>query len=301
MKPAKKLPRLQSVSLAIKHCAACKLEKRLNCFRRDLSKLDGVRYSCADCENRRRRKRRLQRKDQENARRREYYRRNKERVIRTVKRSYQKRRSQILLQKADYRAENRDVIAQKKKDDYRRNREERLARTRAYWNQNRERLNAAKRETRKQNPERDRANNERFRLRHPERIVEIQRRGYLKNKPKRIAYLRWYRHSTADRKMRVLLRQRLRAVLKHNRKIASTLALLGCSIEFFKSYFEQRFSDGMSWDRFMKGEIHIDHIRPCAAFDLSNPEHQKVCFHYSNLQPLCARDNLRKGSRLKSS
>lgn len=300
MKAAKKLPRLQSASLAIKRCAACKLEKPVNCFPRDQSKLDGVRCSCSECENRRRRMRRLPRKDTENARRREYYAQNKERIIQTVKSSYQKRRSKILLQKADYRAGNRDVIAQKKKNDYWRNRDARLARIRAYRNQNRERLNAAKRESRKQNPERDRANNKRFRLRRPERIAEIQRRGYLKNKPKRIAYLRWYRHSTADRKMRVLLRQRLRAVLKRNRRIASTLALLGCSIEFFKTHFEQRFTGGMSWESFMKGKIHIDHIRPCASFDLSNPEQQKVCFHYSNLQPLWARDNLRKGARLKS-
>ena len=291
---------IESTAPSKKTCATCGLKKPFDAFRSDRSKLSGVRCSCSECENRRRRDRRLLKKDTENARRREYYAKNRQKVIQSVKRSYQKRKPKVLLQKSHYRALNRDIIAQKKKNDYWQNREVRLARMQAYSNQNRAKLNAAKRESRKQNPEKERAINKKFRLRHPERFAEIQRQSYLKNKPKRIAYLRWYRHSTADRKMRVLLRQRLRAVLKQNRKIASTLALLGCSVEFFKSYFEQRFTDGMSWDRFMKGEIHIDHIRPCSSFDLSDPGQQKVCFHYSNLQPLLARDNLRKGSRWKS-
>ena len=53
-----------------------------------------------------------------------------------------------------------------------------------------------------------------------------------------------------------------------------------------------QFSDGMSWGNM--GEWHIDHIRPCASFDLSDPEQQRECFHYTNLQPLWAEDNLAK-------
>jgi len=40
----------------------------------------------------------------------------------------------------------------------------------------------------------------------------------------------------------------------------------------------------------------MDHIKPCASFDLSKPKEQSKCFHYSNLQPLWAEDNLKKGS-----
>ena len=63
-------------------------------------------------------------------------------------------------------------------------------------------------------------------------------------------------------------------------------------------YFENKFSDGMSWDKVGK-YIHIDHIRPCSSFDLKNAEEQKKCFHYTNLQPLWATDNLKKGSKYK--
>ena len=55
----------------------------------------------------------------------------------------------------------------------------------------------------------------------------------------------------------------------------------------------------MSWDNHGKGKgkWHIDHIRPCASFDLTDLEQQKECFNYSNLQPLWSEDNLIKGDR----
>ena len=52
----------------------------------------------------------------------------------------------------------------------------------------------------------------------------------------------------------------------------------------------------MTWDKVGK-EIHIDHIKPCAKFDLTKKEEQEKCFHYTNLQPLWACDNLMKGSK----
>lgn len=69
-----------------------------------------------------------------------------------------------------------------------------------------------------------------------------------------------------------------------------------CKILKPLSYLSLLFSDGMSWDNY--GEWHIDHIIPCAAFDLSNPTEQKQCFHYTNLQPLWAYENKSKGAKL---
>jgi hypothetical protein len=51
----------------------------------------------------------------------------------------------------------------------------------------------------------------------------------------------------------------------------------------------------MSWDNYGFRGWHIDHKKPCALFDLSLPEQQRECFHFSNLQPLWAADNLAKG------
>jgi len=42
--------------------------------------------------------------------------------------------------------------------------------------------------------------------------------------------------------------------------------------------------------------LHIDHIIPCAVFDMSDPAQQRECFNFSNLQPLWRADNLRKSN-----
>ena len=55
----------------------------------------------------------------------------------------------------------------------------------------------------------------------------------------------------------------------------------------------------MTWDKFLNGEIHIDHKIPCSYFDLSNYEEQKKCFNYKNLQPLWAIDNIIKSNKIE--
>lgn len=70
--------------------------------------------------------------------------------------------------------------------------------------------------------------------------------------------------------------------------------MTGCNWDQLRQHFENQFQAGMSWDNI--GEWHIDHIRPCASFDLTDPEQQKQCFHYTNLQPLWASQNMEKAA-----
>jgi len=88
------------------------------------------------------------------------------------------------------------------------------------------------------------------------------------------------------------LRTRIRSALKNNSRTISTNELIGCEIENFKEYLENMFEVGMSWENY--GEWHIDHRKPCASFDLSNPSQQVICFHYTNLQPMWAAENISK-------
>ena len=84
------------------------------------------------------------------------------------------------------------------------------------------------------------------------------------------------------------------------KKAEKTERLMGCSFEFFKGYLESKFTDGMTWGKFLKcgkSGIHLDHIRPCASFDLTKESEQRKCFHYTNLQPLWAKDNYKKGAK----
>ena len=100
-----------------------------------------------------------------------------------------------------------------------------------------------------------------------------------------------------------LHRRRVRKMindLKMNKYVGyrkSKLELLGCSREELKEWIENQFTEGMSWEKLGINGIHIDHIRPCASFDLTKEEDVKKCFHFSNLQPLWAKDNLIKGAK----
>lgn len=92
------------------------------------------------------------------------------------------------------------------------------------------------------------------------------------------------------------LRNRVRSAVTKGYKSNRSIKLLGCSIDELKVHLEQQFEPGMTWENY--GEWHIDHIIPCARFDLRNPIHQKICFNYRNLQPLWAKDNSSKHDNL---
>jgi len=96
-------------------------------------------------------------------------------------------------------------------------------------------------------------------------------------------------------KLRRNLRTRFYHALKNNSKHSSVTKLVGCSIENLWQYLESQFQPGMTRENY--GLWHIDHIKPCASFDFSDPEQQKQCFHYTNLQPLWAKDNLKKSNK----
>lgn len=91
------------------------------------------------------------------------------------------------------------------------------------------------------------------------------------------------------------IRTRIYASVKGLKKY-NTIKLTGCSIDELKSHLETNFKNGMSWSNY--GKWHIDHIIPCASFNMSNIDEQIKCFHYTNLQPLWAIDNIKKGCSL---
>jgi hypothetical protein len=99
-------------------------------------------------------------------------------------------------------------------------------------------------------------------------------------------------------KIKNRLSNRIRDALRSQKqnKRNKTADLLGCNINFFKHRLESQFQKGMSWKNY--GKWHIDHIRPCASFDLTDLKQQKLCFHYTNLQPLWSKDNMTKNDKM---
>jgi hypothetical protein len=145
--------------------------------------------------------------------------------------------------------------------------------------------NKIRRERRKNDPEyRKKINEARNKYgKRPEQ--KIKRNKYLKNKLK----------TDYNYKLIHTIRVRIKDVLRGHSKSDSTINMLGCTINELWKHLESTFKPGMTKEN--HGLWHVDHIIPCSSFDLSKPEEQAKCFHYSNLQALWAHENLSKGDK----
>lgn len=127
-----------------------------------------------------------------------------------------------------------------------------------------------------------------------ERKAETKKRA-----PYMLEYVNTRRKFDAGFKLRMNLRHRVWNALQANEasKSKSIQDLIGCPFDDLAKHLEAQFVDGMTWENYGKHGWHLDHIRPCASFDLSDPNQQSQCFHYTNMQPLWAVDNLSKGAK----
>lgn len=123
---------------------------------------------------------------------------------------------------------------------------------------------------------------------------------YYKNREKIISQKNEYykKRRKFDIKFKLLsnIRRRINHFINGKDKSLRSQELLGCSLEELKSHLESKFQDGMNWENYGLKGWHIDHINPCSSFSMEDLEEQKKCFHYSNLQPLWAIDNIKKGN-----
>ena len=106
-------------------------------------------------------------------------------------------------------------------------------------------------------------------------------------------------------RLRRALRARLKQAMKHGWKTGSAIEDLGCSVLALKVYLEAQFLPGMTWDNFGRLDAsastwQIDHYHPLSGFDLTNSRQVREACHFSNLRPMWALDNRRKGNRTMS-
>ena len=191
-------------------------------------------------------------------------------------------KSCVSAQQKKYKENNTEKVRASKRKYRENNRESIRAKQRKFNEKNRESMRASRRKYAENNRESIRASQRKYADNNREKILASQRKW----KKKKRATCPMFR-------MVHCLRERLRAVLRGNCKSASTMALLGCTFKQVKKHLEKQFVEGMSWDN--RGTAwHIDHMVPCASFDLSDKEQQKRCCHFTNLQPLFASENISK-------
>lgn len=96
-------------------------------------------------------------------------------------------------------------------------------------------------------------------------------------------------------RLKHLLRCRINKIVNFKRD-KSSIDILGCSVDVLIFHLESQFKDGMSWDNYGYYGWHIDHIVPLSNAK-TEEELYKLC-HYSNLQPLWGKDNMKKSNKL---
>lgn len=151
----------------------------------------------------------------------------------------------------------------------------------------------------------------RYREEHAEEIRHHKKADYEANRQRVLDRVHTYREAnvetirakalarqaTLDGRILHCMRTRVLKAMRGRKQAAPTMALVGCDLARLKDHLESNFRGGMSWDNYGFRGWHIDHIRPCASFDLADPDQQRACFHWSNLQPLWATENLTKKKR----
>jgi len=196
--------------------------------------------------------------------------------------------------KIKYIEENKEEIRKKARESAKQRRSENPEKYREY-----------KREYYAKNKKKCRLAAKKYRENNRDKVLEYLKEYHKKNRDRESEYSRKrnkeYRENNPNARISGNLRASMRQALlnKSADKLGSFKEMTGCTPKELKTYLETLFSDGMSWDNYGVHGWHIDHIRPCASFDLTKKDQQKKCFNYKNLQPLWARENLKKGASLE--
>lgn len=154
-----------------------------------------------------------------------------------------------------------------------------------YYENNKEKIYLKNREYQLNNPEKNKLSSQKYRERNREKINQLKREYKQKRKQEDSIF------ALSERIRRRILKSF--SVNKWN-KNNTTQEILGCTYEELFKYIESKFTEGMCWERM--GEIHIDHIIPLATAK-TEKEIYKLN-HYTNLQPLWAKDNLSKSAKI---
>lgn len=161
-----------------------------------------------------------------------------------------------------------------------------------YYENNKDKVLAKNKEYRMANADDINAQRKLYRERNAEHIKE-KRKEYL---PIRKANIKERRQVDDNFRLREILRSKVHKML--NNKPTSYMNLIGCDLTILRSWLEYQFDKDMSWDN-LGTYWQIDHILPMSRFNLTSENEQRICFSWTNLQPLHKTENRKKSNRLE--
>lgn len=254
----------------MRRCSKCKETKPLDDFGNDKKGRLGKSYRCKECARKASSAHHYANRDHHNAVQRAWHHANKTKANADSRAYRAAHRDELLAKQKLWRDKNKSTQKERDRAKYLKRRTAVLKRCKEYASENREKTSTYRKDYRQKNKKR----------------IRQQIQAWYNTKRK------------TDPSFRVLcaLRRRITHAIKGNNKSDRTVKLLGCTVVDFIAHLEGLFTAGMTWDNY--GKWHIDHIRPCSFYDFSDPEQQRACFHYTNMQPLWSEANQRKGKHL---
>jgi len=154
----------------------------------------------------------------------------------------------------------------------------------------------------------------RHRIKNPEYYrSRDHREAYRRNRKNQLAYKKeyrqrpevktreaariWKKRQNPAERVRHNLSRRLAAIMRGEKAGRSVFKWLGCDGDDLRRHLEGQFRKGMTWANYGT-HWHVDHLLPCASFDHNDPEQIRQCWHWTNLRPMWAKDNIAKGAKI---
>jgi hypothetical protein len=238
-----------------KNCKRCLEVKPISDFGKNKNKKDGISIYCKECENKRYKLYNKNNPEKRRATAKKWLEKNKEKHKQIVK---------------NYLEKNPHMVSSVRMKKYRKNPEfveKERERGRLYYQNNIEKEREKRKLYYHNNKEQERKKSNEW------------KKNKLKTDPLE--------------RMKKNIRDRIRKYLTGENKSKRTFDIIGLDKEKFKSYIENKFTEGMTWENY--GKWHLDHIKPL--YLLENEEDLIKLNHYTNLQPLWAEDNLKKNRK----
>jgi hypothetical protein len=214
---------------------------------------------------------------------------------------YMENRDRELARASDYYKDNKEYIDNRNLTYYHATKEERLKYAASYRENNVEKVQARHSKYRLLNKNQINSRASQYRLANPEKIKATRHKHFanpenrIKRRATANAYIKHRRKTDPVFVLKERFKNRTRKVFAKKlgkKSIESITALLGCSPEFFKGYFESKFTEGMTWELVHSGAIEIDHRIPIS---IGDTEEQLIKLsHYTNLQPMWKLENQEK-------
>jgi hypothetical protein len=227
------------------------------------------------------------------------------------RRYFQENREKILARRRQKRAEDRAAGSPSKAYPAKQTAEsieKKRQKCREYYAAHREQAKARAAAWRRKNPHRVRETTRSYRESHAQAQKERFNSDAAMRRRRYEYVCMWQKKRAASdpnfRQYRKIVNQMSRAMGKHlsGRRVSAAsriVQLLGCDWLHFVAHIKAQFQDGMTWENHGLRGWHFDHVVPLSSFDLSSEEQLRKACHYTNVQPLWAADNIRKGGKVR--